>query len=220
MKNNKVLDILTAFVKEKLESSPACHDWEHTKRVLRNALIISESESSKKPDLDIVKAAALLHDIARAEDLFNEGKICHAELGAKMVPDILKHLNLVDIDAEKVANCVLRHRYRNKQDAPQTIEEKIVFDADKLDSLGAVGVARAIHFSGRIGSALHNTKEVALSSKEYSKQDSAYREYLVKLRYIPERMMTESGKAMAIERFEFMRIFFERINLEVYGTKF
>ena len=215
-----MFDKLTVFVKEKLESSPACHDWEHTKRVLRNALIIAETESDQKPDLDIIKASALLHDIARAEELLSKGKVCHAFLGAKMVRDIFNQLNIVDIDFSKVADCVLRHRYRNTQDCPQTIEQKIIFDADKLDSLGAIGVARAIHFSGRIGSVLHNTKDVALNSKAYSKQDSAYREYLIKLRYIPDKMMTESGRTLAIERFEFMRTFFERINLEVYGRKF
>ena len=215
-----MFDILTAFVKDKLESSPACHDWEHTKRVLRNALIIAEAETSQKPDLKIIKAAALLHDIARPEELLSQGKVCHAILGAKMVFDIFDQLNIVEIDPVRVADCVSRHRYRNKQDNPQTIEQKIVFDADKLDSIGAIGVARAIHFSGRIGSVLHNTKEVALSSKAYGKQDSAYREYLVKLRHVPDRMMTQSGREMAVERFEFMRIFFKQINFEVYGINF
>jgi uncharacterized protein len=214
-----VLEKLADYVREKLRRSPGCHDWEHTKRVLANALLISEilvSESAEI-DLKVVKAGALLHDIARPEELESESGICHAKLGASMVPDIFRNLKITGISADTVARCVERHRYRD-DNHPETIEEKIIFDADKLDSLGAVGVARAIHFSGRIGSVLHNKADTALNSAPYSKEDSAYREFLVKLRYIPDRMLTQPGKQIAAERYIFMEEFFKRINKEIYGT--
>jgi uncharacterized protein len=215
-----VLDLLKKFVKNKLMSSPGCHDWEHTQRVLHNALIIADAEAQHGPDLNVIAYAALLHDIARSEELLADSKVCHAELGAQMVADIFQKLNILNVDPLIVAECVRRHRYRNNKNTPETIEQKIIFDADKLDSLGAIGVARAIHFSGRIGSVLHNSKEIALNSEAYSKQDSAYREYLVKLQYIPEKMLTDTGRVMAVERFDFMRLFFEQMNIEVDGANF
>jgi uncharacterized protein len=216
---SEVLNDLTVFVRKKLENSPSCHDWEHTKRVLKNALIISETliNDKIKVDMKVVKAGALLHDIARPEELTSDSKVCHAQLGAELVPGILKHLQISDISHTAVAQCVRAHRFRNRGQKPKTIEEKIIFDADKLDSLGAIGVARAIHFSGRIGSVLHNKLEVAVNSEPYSREDSAYREFLIKLRYIPDKMLTSPGRTIAAERYLFMEIFFKKMNEEFYG---
>ena len=103
-----------------------------------------------------------------------------------------------------------RHRYRGK-DQPETLIDKLVYDADKLDSIGAVGIGRAFHFAGRVGARLHNPAEEALAGSEYGREDSAYREYLVKLRHVPERMLTASGRAAAEERSAFMHEFFHRL---------
>jgi uncharacterized protein len=97
------------------------------------------------------------------------------------------------------------------------LEEQIIYDADKLDSIGAVGIGRAFHFAGREGAKLHNSAEAALNSAAYSREDSAYREYLVKLRHIPERMLTVAGRELAIERAAFMDQFFQRLNHEIFG---
>jgi uncharacterized protein len=207
-------------VQKRLESAPGCHDWDHTLRVFRNALLIADEEIQpvSRQSLEIIKAGALLHDIGRASDLNGEKNICHALLGAEMAPEILIDCGYEDESFIKhVAECVKRHRFRGKTDAPETIEQKIIYDADKLDSIGAVGIARAIHFSGRIGSRLHNTEKEAAVSEAYSYEDSAYREYLVKLRYIPDRMLTETGARLASERAEFMHLFFEVLNKEVFG---
>ena len=100
------------------------------------------------------------------------------------------------------------------------MEAQVVFDADKLDSIGAVGIGRSFHFAGRIGARLHNTMEEALGSASYSREDSAYREYLVKLRYIHERMLTAEGRRMALARHQSMVGFFERLCCEVRGEDF
>jgi uncharacterized protein len=94
-----------------------------------------------------------------------------------------------------------------------------VYDADKLDSLGAFGVARAFHFAGRIGACLHNTEQEALASESYSSQDSAYREYLVKLRGLPDHLLTGSARRFAADRAAFMRAFFDRLNEEQEGLR-
>ena len=218
MNDNKLKQV-SEKVKAVLKTAPGCHDWEHTVRVLHNARIITARESLKTPvDTVVVEAAAILHDIARPEELKTAGKICHATLGAEFAEKILLECNFNDKDIiAGIVACVKRHRFRGAAELPVTIEEKIIYDADKLDSIGAIGIGRAIHFSGRIGSSLHNTKEEALASEAYGTGDSAYREYLVKLRNIPEKMLTVTGRMMAAERATYMHAFFERLNAEVYG---
>lgn len=191
---------------------PQCHDFAHTLRVLRNAELLLEREAPC--DSFAVRVGALLHDIGRPDELTGETKIDHAELGARKADPILRECGCRD-DAfiRHVCDIVRTHRYRSGR-APKTLEAEIVYDADKLDSLGAYGVARAFHFAGRIGACLHNAERAATASESYSKEDSAYREYLVKLRRLPEKMRTESGRALASERAQFMRGFFERLNEE------
>jgi len=213
------LKMLTEKVKVKLESAPGCHDWEHTARVLHNAKIIAAEESLKMPvNMTVIEAAAILHDVARPEELKASGKICHAAIGAKLAEKLLHECGFTEnYLIINIIECVKRHRFRGDSKPPETIEQKIIYDADKLDSIGAVGIGRAIHFSGRIGSALHNTKEEALTSEAYGDGDSAYREYLVKLKHIPDKMLTDIGRIMAAERAGYMHAFFDRLNAEVYG---
>ena len=219
-RDKEKIDALKKCVKTRLESAPGCHDWEHTVRVLRNSRVImaatNPADEAGEFDPLIVECAAILHDVARPEELRSNGKLCHASLGAKLAPEMLSECGFDDpAFAAKVAKCVKRHRYRGiDADKPDTVEQKILFDADKLDSIGAVGVARALHFSGRIGSRIHNSEEEALASDSYGDGDSAYREYLVKLRHIPQKMLTKAGLNLAAERADFTREFFQRLNNE------
>jgi uncharacterized protein len=217
--NADKLNIITGKVKAILEAAPGCHDWEHTARVLHNAKIIAAHESLKTSvNIIVIEAAAIMHDVARLEELKEHGKVCHATLGAERAEKILRECDFAEKNViAEITECVKRHRFRGNAEPPETIEQKIIYDADKLDSIGAVGIGRAIHFSGRIGSSLHNTKEEALASEAYGDGDSAYREYLVKLRNIPEKMLTNTGRMMAAERATYMHAFFERLNAEVYG---
>ena len=199
-----------------LEFAPGCHDFDHTLRVLNNARAIAKGELGKE-DADLfpaVELGAVLHDVARPEELDSGGKICHAEAGAPKAAEILRECGCTDETLIRiVSESVKRHRFRGRN-APLSLIDRIVYDADKLDSIGAVGIGRSFHFAGRVGARLHNTEQEALSGKEYGREDSAYREYLVKLRYVPERMLTETGRAMARERAEFMHEFFRRMNRE------
>ena len=199
------------IVKAKLANAPGCHDYAHTLRVLHNAELLLQTE----PDADsfVVRTAALFHDFARPEELASDGKQNHAQLGADLVRIELEQLDCEPDFVDHVTSCIRTHRYRGKL-IPETLEAKIVYDADKLDSTGAFGIARAFHFAGRIGACLHNTAEEAVNSDAYGKNDSAYREYLVKLRHLPEKMLTESGRELAKERAVFMDEFFSRLNNE------
>ncbi|HBC88753.1 MAG TPA: phosphohydrolase [Lentisphaeria bacterium] len=215
MNYSQKLKKLSDAVRKRLESAPGCHDWEHTRRVLHNARMIADGE--KKADMKVVECAAVLHDIARPEELKSKGKLCHAVIGSELADKFLKNCEFRNEEfIKKVCNCVKTHRYRGGH-SPLLIEEKIVYDADKLDSIGAVGVGRAFHFAGRIGAKLHNTEKEALGSDSYSSEDSAYREYLVKLRHIHGKLLTKTGRKVAKQRSDFMHEFFRQLNREVYG---
>lgn len=199
------------IVKAKLANAPGCHDYAHTLRVLHNAELLLQTESGA--DSFVVRTAALFHDFARPEELASNGKQDHAQLGADLVRIELEQLHCRPDFVTHVTDCIRTHRYRGKL-IPETLEAQIVYDADKLDSTGAFGIARAFHFAGRIGACLHNTAEEAVNSNAYGKNDSAYREYLVKLRHLPGKMLTESGRELAKERAAFMDDFFARLNNE------
>ncbi|MBO5682264.1 MAG: HD domain-containing protein, partial [Lentisphaeria bacterium] len=160
------------IVTAKLANAPGCHDYAHTLRVLHNAELLLQTE----PDADsfVVRTAALFHDFARPEELASDGKQDHAQLGADLVRIELEQLGCEPDFVDHVTSCIRTHRYRGKR-LPETLEAKIVYDADKLDSTGAFGIARAFHFAGRIGACLHNTAEEAVNSDAYGKNDSAYR---------------------------------------------
>ena len=205
---------LNKKVRERLKVSPRCHDWEHTLRVIHNTEVIMVGE--KDVDRQVVFLGALLHDIARADEIAIQGKQCHATRGAELAKKILKKEEFNKKFRKKVVMCVKRHRYRSS-DEPITVEEKIVYDADKLDSVGAVGVGRAFLFAGNVGAKVHNTAEDALNSQAYSENDTAYREFLVKQQHIPGKMLTVTGRKIALERVKFMETFFDKLNGEIYS---
>ena len=115
-----------------------------------------------------------------------------------------------------VVHCIRTHRFR-KRAVPRTLEARILFDADKLDSIGAVGVGRAFLFAGEIGARLHDKDIDVRRTKPYTREDTAYREYLVKLRRLKDRMTTREGKRLAAGRHRFMAAFFTRLNKETDG---
>lgn len=200
--------------KDFFSNAKGSHDWEHTKRVYNLSIHIARKESV---DIEILKLAAILHDIGRPEQDRLNGKIDHAEKGAILASKILKKHNLEEDKINRIIHCIESHRFRNNR-APQSKEAKILFDADKLDAIGATGIGRAFLFAGEVGAKLHN-KDVDIEKTEpYTKEDTAYREFMVKLRKLKDRMLTKEGKKMAEERHDFMEEFFDRLNKEVEGN--
>lgn len=207
---------VAAAAREILERNPACHDWDHTLRVLTNARRLREIEGG---DPLVVDCAALLHDIGRPEELADQGVTCHARRGADLVRDILPPAGLADpAVVEHIAACVRTHRYRARgEERPASLEARIVFDADKLDSIGAIGIARSFHFAGRIGARVHNRADEAEASDSYSREDSAHREFLVKLQHVRRNLLTDAGRRLADGRHRFMLEFFARLERETRG---
>lgn len=204
---------LVSMTRQRFEQNPGCHDWDHTARVLTNARAIARAEGAA---MAVVEFAAVLHDVGRLEELNDQGKSCHARIGARLVPRLLADVGVEDARfVGHVRNCVLSHRYRRRDGPPpQTLEARTVYDADKLDSMGAVGVGRAFHFAGRIGARLHNTDAEALAGESYGREDSAYREFLVKLRHLHAALLTDEGRRLGAQRHAFMVAFFDRLNRE------
>ena len=211
MQELEELSLARGFIREKLGSSGGCHDFDHTLRVLANAEMLLK----ELPEADgfTVRMAVLLHDLARPDEDEANGKVCHASLGAEYAAAYLKSRNFPAGLTDSICSAVRRHRYRGN-DYPQTIEEKIVFDADKLDSLGAVGVGRAFLFAGKCGARLHNSRCEALSNPAYSLEDTAYREYLVKLCKLSDVILTDPARQIAEKRLKVMQEFFANLCAE------
>lgn len=201
-----------------LAGGEACHDWDHTMRVRANALeLMSLLPADTAYDALVVEVATLLHDVGRPAEVQSGGDIDHALYGSELVESWLRAVGVTDADfCQRVARCVRCHRFRSRapEQCPQTLEEQLVYDADKLDSIGAIGIGRAFHFAGGLGARVHNGAEEALAGASYGREDSAYREYLVKLRHVRERMLTQPGRQLAERRHRFMETFFAELNHE------
>ena len=195
-----------------------CHDWSHVERVRNLALKIGKKEGA---NLEILELASILHDIGREEEKNSQGKICHAQKSAELAKKILKKYNIDDGNIESIIHCIKTHRFR-KGNKPQTIEAKVLFDADKLDTMGAVGLGRAFIFAGDVGSKMMyngQEKELAKTNKDYTycEEDSAILEYEVKLKYLKDKIITKTGKNFAQRRHDFMKKFIEEFWSEVEG---
>jgi uncharacterized protein len=193
--------------------APGSHDWEHTLRVLRLCRRIGPVEGA---DMEILEAAALLHDIGRPLQDASNGSVCHAVQGAAMAGRILAAMPLTADRKDNIIHCIRSHRFRDCH-PPESVEAKVLFDADKLDAIGAVGVARAYLFAGELGACLHNPDLPPEQAEPYSRNDTGHREFSVKLSKIKDRMLTAEGRRMARERHAFMATFFERFLDEVEG---
>lgn len=191
------------------------HDWDHTLRVCRLCRRIGAAEGA---DMDVLLPAAYLHDIARSEQDRRRGEVCHAEAGAAAAAAILARLALPADRTEAILHCIRGHRFRGRE-RPRSLEARVLFDADKLDAIGAVGVARAYWFAGAIGAMLHNPGHRVENTRAYGPEDTGYREYRLKLRAVRDRMLTETGRRMAEERHRFMTAFFDRFVDEIDGRR-
>lgn len=160
----------------------SAHDKDHVYRVLYIALDIANHE--KEVDYGVLITACLLHDIARQEQLENP-HLCHAEAGAVKAYDFLIKKGFDTDFADKVTKCIRTHRYRSNN-PPEAIEEKILFDADKIDATGTLGIARTLFYKGQLGEPLYSlNKEGQVSDGTQDSQPSFFQEYKFKLLIFP-----------------------------------
>lgn len=225
MKNTEQIEKIEKLAREYFVDASVCHDWSHIERVRDLVLTIGKKE---KANLEVVEIAALLHDIGRREEFACKSKnkdgtkFCHATEGAKEARKILNNFDIDKNDINNIVHCVESHRFRNEK-IPKTLEAKVLFDADKLDSIGAIGIARDFVFVGNFATAMYTGREKvqAINGKnyDYTKEDTGVLEYEKKLKYIKDKMLTKTGVKIAIKRDKFMKKFFERFWDEISGRK-
>lgn len=191
------------------------HDFDHVLRVLMLVRRIGPAEGA---NMRLLEVATLLHDIARADEVARG--VDHAQVGAERARTIVQEWGYTPAEAEAIARIIAAHRFRNET-PPQTVEEKVLYDADKLDALGAIGVGRAFAYAGRTGQRLWS--EVPAHARAARlvdpKQHSPSIEFAVKLSLLADALHTETARAIAQERHTFMVDFFERLDDEIRGIK-
>ena len=187
------------------DDGDTAHDFDHVLRVLALAERIAKAEGA---NIEIVRTAALLHDIAHGEpDHHLRGAERARELLANEPPDFV----------EAVAHAIEAHRFR-AEPQPRTLEAKVLSDADKLDAIGAVGVARAFAYSGYHGRRLlAPLNDVDPRSPPTGADHTAVHEFVFKLSRLRDLLYTETAREIARGRHEFMVAFFQRLDAEARG---
>jgi len=196
------------------------HGFAHVLRVYHLAERLALAEGA---DLDIVRAAALLHDVKgdqperEPESGVRVERLSHQFSAAGFARQTLKAEGWPEGRISAVEHCIRAHRFRDVSEQPQTLEARILFDADKLDAIGAIGVARAIAHAARAGQPFYSppsTRFLESGQKEIGEHHSAYHEYLFKLRKLKDRLYTPTARTLAQERHLRMTDFFEQLALE------
>lgn len=188
----------------------SAHDAGHIYRVLHAALVLSAQE--KNVDRDVLIAAALLHDVGR-EEQFRTGE-SHASIGARMAAGFLAGRGEEKVFIEHVCACIRTHSFR-KNDPPASVEAQLLYDADKLDVVGAMGVARTFLYQGRMDEPVYSVGPDGNVLSGEEKTPSFFSEYTNKLSRLGPRFQTEAGKRAAAERAEAAARFDQALRAEV-----
>lgn len=193
----------------------SAHDKEHIYRVLYNALRIAKKE--KNVDYDVLICACLLHDIGRKEQFANP-ELCHAIVGSEKAYSFLVGNGYEIQYAEKVKHCIRTHRYR-KNNLPESLEAKILFDADKLDATGTMGIARTLIYKGIVSEPIYTLlPDGSVSNGENDVNPSFFQEYKYKLEKVYSNFYTTEAKLIANERQESAVAFYNSLYEEVNSS--
>lgn len=197
---------------EQMDERDAAHGSKHVYRVLYLALDIAAHEP--EADADVVVAACLLHDIARAEQARNPS-VDHARVGAKKARAVLLDEGFAEVFAQAVSDCVRTHRFRS-DDPPVSLEAKILFDADKLDVSGAVGAARTLQYGAQFGESLYTPDAAGgVCDGRGDAPDSFMKEYCRKLKPLYEKFYTKRAEEIAASRRKAAQDFYDSVLREL-----
>jgi uncharacterized protein len=212
-----LIDNTILFVKEKLQFAEAGHDWFHIERVYKNALLIAQEEVC---DIQIVKLGALLHDIADSK--FHNGD---ESVGPKVAREFLQSQKVSEEIIVHVVHIIDNISFKGGNFTKEfnSIELQIVQDADRLDAIGAIGIARTFNYGGFKNRPLYNP-EIApvlnMSKEEYKKSEApTLNHFYEKLLLLKDKMNTQTGKKLAQDRHKFMELFLSQFYAEWDGEK-
>jgi len=224
---DEILEKIKDIVEKEENCTDVGHNMDHTMRVYNTCLHLAKSHP--EADLEVIKYAALLHDIGGQKEIQDKsGETDHAIVGAEMAESILEEMGLPEKKIKHIQDCIVSHRYKT-ENKPKTIEAEILFDADKLDAIGAIGVARAFVWVGNNRAKIYYKPE---DLEQYAKENlsgkingriqdkskhSPQIEFEAKLKFLPGKLHTEAGRKIAEERLEFFRDFLNRLEKEVQG---
>jgi len=204
-----------SHVKQVLADAEGGHDWFHTERVWRTACYIREKEG--EGDLLTIELAALLHDISDAK--FNGGD---EEKGSRMAGDFLREQGVDQERTDHIQSIIKHVSYKGgfPQDHISSIEFRIVQDADRLDAMGAIGIARAFNYGGFKNRPIHDP---SISLQEYSDSRSYHNSNAPTINHFYEKLLklkglmnTKTGKKLALERHEYMLDFLKQFGKELH----
>jgi len=191
------------------------HGFDHVLRVLDLSQRLGRELGA---DLEIVRAAALLHDASGAHPM-EGGRQNHQQASAEFAREVLEREGWEEGRIEAVLHCIRAHRFRSRE-APATLEAQVLFDADKLDVMGAFGAARTIGFAVQAGEPVFAEPSQHFRDRgegESGEPHSAYHEYLFKLRRVRERLHTEPARKLGERRHAALTAFFEQLAAEARG---
>lgn len=209
---NQNIEKTINFVKQKLEGAEAGHDWFHIERVWKLSKKIAKNE---KANTEIVELAALLHDIA--DPKFHNGD---ETLATKISLEFLKSIDVEENIINQVLYIIENISFKNRSQAPEipSIELQIVQDADRLDAIGAIGIARTFNFGGFKNNLMYHPDiqpELNMSKEEYKKSNgTTINHFYEKLLLLKDLMNTETAKKIASERHDFMLKFLDEFYKE------
>jgi len=212
-----IIQKTATFVQQTLQNAESGHDWWHILRVWNNAKLIAQTE---KVDLLIVELAALLHDIADSK--FNNGD---EEIGPKIAGDFLKSIEVDEEVIEHVQQIIRSMSFKSSFDKSifSSEEMKVVQDADRLDAIGAIGIARAFNYGGFKNREMYNpeTEPNFNLTKEAYKNSAAptINHFYEKLLLLKDLMNTETAQKIAVERHAFMELYLEQFAAEWNGAR-
>ena len=210
MKNHITLTI--NFVKEKLEGAEAGHDWFHIERVWKLSKKIAEKEGG---NLEVIELSALLHDIA--DPKFHNGD---ETLALKISQNFLEEIHVNAKLIEQVLFVIKNISFKNRAEAPENppLELQIVQDADRLDAIGAIGIARTFNFGGFKNNLMYHPEikpNLGMNKEEYKKSNgTTINHFYEKLLLLKDLMNTETAKRIASERHDFMLQFLDEFYKE------
>lgn len=211
MKENLIQNTIE-FVKEKLDGAEAGHDWFHIERVWKLSKKIAKNE---KVDSEVLELGALLHDIA--DPKFHDGD---ETIAVKISRDFLESQHVSEEIIEKVLFIIQNISFKNRGEAPENLplELKIVQDADRLDAIGAIGIARTFNFGGFKNNLMFHPEippKLSMTKEEYKKNEgTTINHFYEKLLLLKDLMNTETAKKIASERHDFMLKFLEEFSKE------
>lgn len=216
-----VIDTTILFVKNKLQIAEGGHDWFHIERVYKNALLIADEETC---DLTVVKLAALLHDIADSK-FYPDASGGDEEIGPNTARTFLETQyvsnEIIEHVIQIIKNCSFKGGNFEKQFTSKELE--IVQDADRLDALGAIGIARTFNYGGFKNRTIYDpaiAPKLNMSKEEYKKSEApTLNHFYEKLLLLKDQMNTETGKKLAQERHRFMETFLSHFYAEWDGEK-